>query len=83
MYGIGLSFSPPESPSTADEYATYITSSLKKWGAERQNPLAIGRLRNLSLGGRGWIIILDFPEVSMGLSLLLPILIKYSIQAWR
>ncbi|KAJ6586433.1 PLC-like phosphodiesterase [Mycena vulgaris] len=62
MYGIGLSFSPPESPSTADEYATYATSSLKKWGAEKQNPLAIGRLKNLSLGGRGWIIILDFPE---------------------
>jgi hypothetical protein len=31
MSGIGLSFSPPESPSTADEYATYATSSLKKW----------------------------------------------------
>ncbi|KAJ7291954.1 hypothetical protein C8J57DRAFT_1492432 [Mycena rebaudengoi] len=62
MYGIWMSFSPTENPSTADEYTTFATSSLRKWGAEKQNPLAIGRLSKLQLGGRGWMIILDFPE---------------------
>jgi hypothetical protein len=71
MYGIRMSFSPTEKPSTADDYT------------EKQNPLAIARLENLQLDGRGWIIILDFPEVSIGPSLLLPILIKYSIQTRR
>ncbi|KAJ7878032.1 hypothetical protein B0H13DRAFT_1892905 [Mycena leptocephala] len=56
------SFSPPENPSTADDYTTVATSSLMKWGAENQNQLALGRLRNLQLGGRERIIILDFPE---------------------
>ncbi|KAJ7926796.1 hypothetical protein B0H13DRAFT_2313293 [Mycena leptocephala] len=50
MYGIRMSFSSTEKPSTADEYT------------EKQNPLAIARLENLQLDGRGWIIILDFPE---------------------
>jgi hypothetical protein len=71
MYGIRMSFSPTETPSTVDDYT------------EKQNSLAIARLENLQLDERGWIIILDFPEVSMGPSLLLPILIKYSIQTRR
>ncbi|KAJ7048338.1 hypothetical protein C8F01DRAFT_1095194 [Mycena amicta] len=62
MYGIWMSFSPTESPSTADELATFATSSLKKWGAAKQNHLGIERLKTLPLGGRGWLIILDFPE---------------------
>jgi hypothetical protein len=56
MYGIWMSFSPTENPSTADDYTTFATSSLRKWGAEKQNPLAIGRLSKLQLGGRGWMI---------------------------
>ncbi|KAJ7051797.1 PLC-like phosphodiesterase [Mycena amicta] len=62
MYGVPMSFSPTENPTTADEYTTFVTSSLKKWGAEKQNPLGVDRLKSLPLAGRGWLVICDFPE---------------------
>ncbi|KAJ7065860.1 hypothetical protein C8F01DRAFT_1126806 [Mycena amicta] len=61
LYGVGLAFSPPEEPN-ADEVTTFATSSLKKWGAEKQNPLGVDRLKSLPLAGRGWLVSLDFPE---------------------
>jgi hypothetical protein len=63
LYCIRMSFSPNENPGVG-EVIDYATLSLKKWGAEKQNPLARQRLDELPLRMRGWIIPFDFPEVS-------------------
>ena len=63
LYCIGTAVSPPETPSSVQEYTTYISSSLRKSDADNNNHLVKGLLEDMGLKGRGWIVTMDFIEV--------------------
>jgi hypothetical protein len=62
-YG-GLVCSPSESPNSFKEIKDFVISDLKQWGAITHNPGAKDKLANANLKGKGWIVPMDFPEVS-------------------
>lgn len=57
---------PNENPSTVTDYTEFATLDNLSWGAGRRNKDAVKKLSGLPLPGKGWIIPLDFPEVSTG-----------------